>query len=163
MEYFQMTKERRLDNSEWPLWLNQAWQKPLIEKGSFFCSPDGGLEGEKATPVFLNTINGIVKVHWGDYIFLTTDRGEIMTCNPSIFERLHVSEKRRKKIARKPEVGRDDDVTCSICNTDDAWAVVILQGATECPLCSNEIYLCKACLARMKHEMKEIGLGVENA
>ena len=28
IEAFQMTKERRQDNSEWPSWLNEAWNGP---------------------------------------------------------------------------------------------------------------------------------------
>ena len=38
IEAFQMTKERRLDNSEWPNWLNEAWQKEQTEPGALYPS-----------------------------------------------------------------------------------------------------------------------------
>jgi hypothetical protein len=70
VEAFQMTKERRLDNSEWPIWLHRAWQLPLVAVGSLFCSDDGCLIGEVYTPLFTNTGDGqgIRKVCWGDWI-----------------------------------------------------------------------------------------------
>jgi len=43
VEAFQMTRERRLDNSEWPTWLHKAWQKSITEVGALFCASDGCL------------------------------------------------------------------------------------------------------------------------
>ena len=39
IEAFQMTKERRWDNSEWPNWLHEAWN--ASGEGSMYCV-DGG-------------------------------------------------------------------------------------------------------------------------
>ncbi len=34
IEAFQMTKERRKDNSDWPNWLNEAWNTPFHQAGA---------------------------------------------------------------------------------------------------------------------------------
>lgn len=84
IEAFQMTKERRLDNSEWPEWLHRAWQKPVHHDGALFCSNDGCLEGEKYTPLFINTLEGALSITWNDYIIQGVN-GEIYPCKPDIF------------------------------------------------------------------------------
>lgn len=73
---FRMTKARRLDNSEWPNWLLAAWQKPLTEPGAMFCASDGSLEGEEATPLFIQSPTGTLKVAWGDLI-VRGDAGQL--------------------------------------------------------------------------------------
>ncbi len=85
IEAFQMTKARRLDNSEWPEWLNQAWQKRVIERGSLFCSADGCLETDKCTPLFLQTPQGTRKIFWDDWI-IREHTGELCACSPRIFK-----------------------------------------------------------------------------
>lgn len=84
IEAFQMTKARRLDNSEWPNWLNEAWQKPVAEVGSFFCSADGCSEEESHTPVFLQTLEGTHSVSWDDWIIRGV-MGELYPIKPDIF------------------------------------------------------------------------------
>lgn len=88
IEVFQMTKERRLDNSEWPTWLNQAWQKRVTEPGAVFCSSDGCLEGEKYTPIFVQTLEGTHKVDWDDWIIQGVAK-ELYTRKPDIFEKTY--------------------------------------------------------------------------
>lgn len=68
VEAFQMTKERRLDNSEWPEWLSAAWQKDSTAVGALFCSSNGCLAGEKYTPLFIQTDLGTKALTWNDYI-----------------------------------------------------------------------------------------------
>ncbi|MCG8429605.1 MAG: hypothetical protein MJA29_00300, partial [Candidatus Omnitrophica bacterium] len=51
IEAFQMTKERRWDNSEWPNWLNYAWNLEPSDPGAVFCK-DGSEE------LFINTLEG---------------------------------------------------------------------------------------------------------
>jgi len=85
IEAFQMTKERRNDNSDWPNWLCSAWQKDLSEQGAFFTATDGCLEEEKCKPVFITTLEGIMSVDWGDFI-IQGIRGELYPCKPDIFE-----------------------------------------------------------------------------
>ena len=91
VEAFQMTKERRLDNSEWPGWLLRAWQKPVSEPGAFFCSSDECLQGETHTPVFLQTLEGTHRVSWDDWIIRGV-KGELYPCKPDIFEATYEPE-----------------------------------------------------------------------
>jgi len=85
IEAFQMTKERRLDNSEWPGWLNTAWQKGVAEIGAMFCSTDGCLKGEEYTPLFIQTLEGTHKVTWNDWIVQGV-KGELSLYTPNTFE-----------------------------------------------------------------------------
>jgi hypothetical protein len=84
IEAFQMTEERRYDNSEWPQWLNEAWNKPVTEEGALFHCADGCLEGDP-TPLFIQTLEGTHKVGWGDFIIQGVS-GELYPCKPDIFE-----------------------------------------------------------------------------
>ena len=77
IEAFQMTGEHRLNNSEWPEWLHRAWQLPVKEVGSFFCSADGG--------IFIQTLGGTHTVSWDDWI-IKNIKGELYPCKPDIFE-----------------------------------------------------------------------------
>jgi len=87
IEAFQMTQEQRWDNSEWPNWLHEAWQKDVEEVGSLFSAPDGQLEGED-DPLFIHTLEGNHKVLWGDYIIQGV-HGELYPCKPDIFEKTY--------------------------------------------------------------------------
>lgn len=84
VEAFQMTKERRLDNSEWPEWLNRAWNKNVMEPGALFSTPDGCLNSEKYQPLFIQTLEGTMKIDWNDFIIRGV-HGEIYPCKPDIF------------------------------------------------------------------------------
>ena len=88
IEAFQMTKKRRLDNSEWPAWLHQSWQKGVDEPGSLFCSADGCLAGDECTPLFIQTLEGTHKVAWNDWIIKGV-AGELYPCKPEIFKRTY--------------------------------------------------------------------------
>ena len=44
IDAFQMTLERRWDNSEWPNWLNKAWNTPPSE-GAVWTDPDAPIAG----------------------------------------------------------------------------------------------------------------------
>lgn len=83
IEAFQMTPERRNNNSEWPHWLNEAWQKSVPQMGAVFHCADGCLEGEP-TPLFIQTLEGTMKVGWGDFIIRGV-KGELYPCKPDIF------------------------------------------------------------------------------
>lgn len=92
IEAFQMTKERRLDNSEWPDWLHRAWNLGVTEPGCMFTSNDGCLEGERFTPLFIQTLEGVHKVSWDDWIIQGV-RGELYLCKPDIFDATYEDEK----------------------------------------------------------------------
>jgi hypothetical protein len=87
IEAFQMTPERRTDNSEWPAWLHEAWQKPVTETGAVFHNADGCLEGE-LTSLFIQTLEGTRKIEWGDYI-IQGEQGELYSRKPDIFDETH--------------------------------------------------------------------------
>ena len=66
VEAFQMTKERRQDNSDWPEWLNAAWNMDRDEPGAV-------------------SLEGVMEVGWDDYIIRGV-QGELYPCKPDIFE-----------------------------------------------------------------------------
>lgn len=82
IEAFQMTKERRMDNSEWPGWLNQAWNKPEGEKGALFRKD---MEAELPDALCIQTLEGTHLVEWGDWIIQGV-KGELCPCKPDIFQ-----------------------------------------------------------------------------
>ena len=75
---FQMDGERRWDNSEWPQWLHEAWNKESYELGALYC-PRG------ANWLYLHTINGVLLVSWGDYI-IKDKYGELSLCGQEKFD-----------------------------------------------------------------------------
>jgi len=80
IEAFQMTKERRWDNSEWPNWLNQAWQKEPSE-GAMWCVNDG-------KDLVIGTLEGFHDIDWDDWIIQGVE-GELYPCKPHIFEKTY--------------------------------------------------------------------------
>jgi hypothetical protein len=80
IEAFQMTKERRWDNSEWPAWLHEAWNKEPSE-GAMWIDP---LDPTREKLV-LGTREGVHLVTWGDWIIRGV-QGELYPCKPDIFE-----------------------------------------------------------------------------
>lgn len=84
IEAFQMTKERRLDNSEWPEWLNEAWNKDVSEPNSVFPEIVGISNGK----IQIRTLEGIHTVSWGDYIIQGVNK-ELYLCKPDIFEKTY--------------------------------------------------------------------------
>ena len=86
IEAFQFTKERRRDNSEWPNWLHDAWNKEVDELGSFFCNP-----GHTNDDVFVRTLSGVVDVRPG-YWIVQGVAGELYPCEADIFEQTYEPE-----------------------------------------------------------------------
>ena len=74
-----MTKERRWDNSEWPEWLNMAWND-YVGCG-MWCGPDIG-DNEM---LYIATLEGVYEVSWDDWIIQGV-KGELYPCKPDIFE-----------------------------------------------------------------------------
>lgn len=79
VEAFQITRETRWDNSDWPAWLHEAWDRQRNVDGSFQPTRLGGGE---ATEII--TLEGIHSVSWGDYI-IRGIQGELYPCKPDIF------------------------------------------------------------------------------
>ena len=65
IEAFQMTKERRRDNSEWPNWLHQAWNLDPGEAGALY--PTKQASGD-TTLLSIMTLEGEHSVTWDDWI-----------------------------------------------------------------------------------------------
>lgn len=65
VEAFQMTEARRMDNSEWPSWLNEAWNKERGDAGSV---TRVNMEAELPDLLAVNTPEGVDVVSWGDWI-----------------------------------------------------------------------------------------------
>lgn len=82
IEAFQMTAERRWDNSEWPNWLNEAWQREPGE-GAVWIDPAGG--HKSAARLVCGTLEGVHKIDWNDWIIRGV-KGELYPCKPDIFE-----------------------------------------------------------------------------
>lgn len=82
IEAFQMTKERRSDNADWPLWLNEAWQKENDEPGSLF--PKNFPNSDGTDELCIYTPEGVHLVTFGDWIIRGV-KGELYPCKPDIF------------------------------------------------------------------------------
>jgi hypothetical protein len=82
IEAFQMTKERRWDNSEWPVWLHVAWNKQtgLSKEGALFVDSDD----PSRELLCIGTLEGVHRVSWDDWIIRGV-KGELYPCKPDIF------------------------------------------------------------------------------
>jgi hypothetical protein len=82
IEAFQMTVERRMDNSEWPAWLHKAWNGNNDETGTLQRK-----DNAEELPDLLEivTLEGNHLVSWNDWIIQGVN-GEIYPCKPDIFE-----------------------------------------------------------------------------
>jgi len=83
IEAFQMTKARRWNNSEWPNWLHEAWNKDPGEN-ALWINPDDP-KGERLA---CGTLEGVQAITWGDFI-LQGVTGEIYPCKSHIFEMIY--------------------------------------------------------------------------
>ena len=81
---FQMTEERRWDNSEWPEWLNYAWNLEKYEKGALYPTSSSPQPHHKDT-LSIMTLEGQHLVGWNDWIIQGV-QGELYPCKPDIFE-----------------------------------------------------------------------------
>lgn len=88
VEAFQMTKERRSDNSEWPNWLNLAWNLSFNEPGAVSCEDFPNSQGYDR--LIIQTLEGPLSVSWNDYIIQGV-QGELYPCKPDIFEATYES------------------------------------------------------------------------
>jgi len=80
IEAFQMTEYRRWDNSEWPNWLHEAWNKEPQE-GSLWCEQH---DGDDHTQLYLGTLEGVHDITFGDWIIRNV-KGDLDACKPDIF------------------------------------------------------------------------------
>ena len=80
VEAFQMTRDRRADNSEWPEWLHAAWNADEFQPGSVHVS----VPGSELCLLNIVTLEGVMRIDWDDYIIQGV-QGELYPCKPDIF------------------------------------------------------------------------------
>lgn len=81
IEAFQMTRERREDNTDWPPWLNEAWNLGDQAPGAVYMLEPAGHPDRR---LCINTLEGRHVVGWGDWIIRGV-AGELYPCKPDIF------------------------------------------------------------------------------
>lgn len=82
IEAFQMTRERRSDNRDWPEWLNAAWNEAWPTVGAVSCQEYPNSDG--TDPLVISTLEGLMTVSWDDWIIRGV-KGELYACKPDIF------------------------------------------------------------------------------
>ena len=86
VEAFQMTRERRASNMEWPEWLRAAWQLERETPGSLYQTEEGTGDGTLS----IYTLEGRHLVSFNDWIIQGV-KGELYPCKPDIFEATYES------------------------------------------------------------------------
>ena len=85
IEAFQMTIERRQDNSDWPDWAQAAWNSEPSE-GAIWIDPDD----PKRENLVCGTLEGVHRIGWDDWIIQGV-KGELYPCKPDIFDQTYES------------------------------------------------------------------------
>jgi hypothetical protein len=83
IEAFQMTQQRRADNSEWPNWLHAAWNEDHDKRGAVF--PENFPKSDGTDHLMVMTLEGPLRIDWGDWIIKGV-QGELYPCKPDIFD-----------------------------------------------------------------------------
>lgn len=76
-----MTESARMDNSDWPEWLNDAWNKSEGESGALFRQ---NMDAALPDLLCIQTLEGIHLVMFNDWIIQGV-KGELYPCKPDIF------------------------------------------------------------------------------
>ena len=82
IEAFQMTRAHRADNSDWPAWMNEAWNKEHSADGALY--PCTWPDSDGTDELTINTLEGAHHVSFDDWIIRGVV-GEIYPCKPDIF------------------------------------------------------------------------------
>ena len=88
IEAFQMTEERRWDNSGWPEWLHMAWNRDHGENAMWPDPDSPRTESRAAAALVCGTLEGVHRIDWNDFIIQGV-KGEIYLCKPDIFEQTY--------------------------------------------------------------------------
>lgn len=81
IEAFQLTKETRLSNVDWPPWMHEAWNRGRGTSNSLFPTEMGTDEGD----LTIMTLEGREQVSFGDYI-IQGIQGLLYPCKSDIFD-----------------------------------------------------------------------------
>ncbi len=79
IEAFQMTLLTRWDNSEWPQWMHEAWNREPGEN-AIWIDPDD----PRRERLLCGTLEGVHAITWKDWIIQGV-KGEIYPCKLDIF------------------------------------------------------------------------------
>jgi hypothetical protein len=82
IEAFQITKETRQDNSEWPEWLHLAWNLSFDTMGMVGHEDFPHSNGKDR--LIIRTLEGVMTVGWNDWI-IRGEQGELYACKPDVF------------------------------------------------------------------------------
>lgn len=97
IEAFQMTKDRRLNQTEWPDWLIEAhdsFDQALWTDGQYMANvmfPQKQAESDGTDKFIIHTLKGLHIVNWNDWI-IRDIAGELYPCKPDIFEMTYEKE-----------------------------------------------------------------------
>ena len=93
IEAFQMTKERKEDHSEWPVWLNKAYRKYRFDEGSLYNAESSISTFRSKKGMFcIHTLEGEHLVQWNDYIIRGVN-GELYPCKEEVFLKTYEEHK----------------------------------------------------------------------
>ncbi len=87
IEAFHLTRETRINNRDWPEWLNKAWNLDRDAVGAVFPTSPGSAEGT----ISIQTLEGLHLVSFDDWIIQGV-QGELYPCKPDIFATTYVGE-----------------------------------------------------------------------
>jgi hypothetical protein len=89
VDAFQMTFDKRWDNSDWPEWLDRAWYRWERMGG---IRPGSQIPAGRNHPInnilICETLEGPVLVHVDDWI-IQGIKGELYPCKPDIFKEIY--------------------------------------------------------------------------
>lgn len=90
VQAFQMTRERRADNREWPAWLDEAWNRKAWDTDSVF--PEHGTAGAGKDRVVVCSNSSAYSdiVEWGSWI-VRDEQGRFVVLNDHQFSSLYAS------------------------------------------------------------------------
>lgn len=81
IEAFQITRERRENNVDWPEWLHEAWNKQSNEIGSVYQTIPGTENGSLS----VRSIEGEESISWDSWV-IQGIKGELYPCSDDIFK-----------------------------------------------------------------------------
>lgn len=82
IEAFQMTRDRRKNNVDWPSWLHKAWNEDHSSPGAVYPIDYPASDGTDLLQI--TTLEGVMTVNFDDYIIKGV-QGELYPCKPNIF------------------------------------------------------------------------------
>ncbi len=88
IDAFQMTQERRQDNSDWPEWMHDAWNRGTAYINGIWPSQYPYSDGKD--PLNIRGHKGTIPIRWNDWI-IKNEHGELSVMNLKDFEYYYAS------------------------------------------------------------------------